>query len=478
MAKRTSSETSRGGKISADPQVKDAASFDARRPLEQESRTNVADGFTLCLVGDCILSRPFSQYESTEPGFAKLLKLLRGSDATCGNLETTILDMGAFQGHPYAWDGDWPLSSVPVVAQDFAALGFNLLGRANNHVLDWGLEGMRETSRRLDEAGLIHAGSGENQGLARAPRYFESAKGRVGLISACSTFRPTSDALAPRHASPGRPGLNALRLKQINVVPRPVMANLLEVAKGVLSPMQWAAAVKAPRLALFGKEFEVGATAGYRHEMDPEDLAGILHNIRQGKQSADLLVVTIHAHEIAAEGFPELPSHFLRDLAHQAIDAGADAFAVSGIHHLGPVELYAGRPIFYGLGNFFWSDLQDFLPGELFQMNRASLAGAFEKPELATDADLTSLLNAQSFANEVTFESVATITSFKDNNVAEVKLYPVDLGYGQPLTRSGIPRLATGKKARRILDRLQEVSRAFGSDTRIVERGGIGVIRP
>ena len=477
MAKRTS-PTPRGRNVaSSDPNIKDVTAFDRLRPLAQELKTSVADGFSLCVVGDCILSRPLSQYESVDPAFAKILAILRASDATCGNLETTILDMASFQGHPYAWDGDWPLTSSPAVTQDFAAMGFDLLARANNHALDWGLEGMRETSRRLDEAGLIHAGSGETQGLARAPRYLENAKGRVALVSMVSTFRPTSDALAPRHAAPGRPGVNALRLKHIHVVPREVMAKLREVAKAVLSPIQLEAAAKTPRLSLFGKEFEIGDRAGYRHEMDPDDLSGILYNIRQGKQSSDVLIAMIHAHEIAAEGFPELPSYFLRDLARAAIDAGADIFAVSGIHHLGPIEIYRDRPIFYGLGNFFWSDMQESLPEELFQINRASLAQAFVKPELATDVDLTSLLNAQSFANAVTFEGVAAVSRVKNGHVSEVRLYPIDLGYGAPLTRSGIPRLASSAKARKIIARLQDLSRAFGSDVRIKLQGGIGHIR-
>lgn len=476
MAKRTS-PTPRGRNVSSDPNIKDVTAFDRRRPLEQELNTKVADGFSLCVVGDCILSRPFSQYEKVDPAFAKILAILRASDATCGNLETTILDLASFHGHPYAWEGDWPLSSTPAVTQDFATMGFNLLARANNHTLDWGLDGMRETSRRLDDIGLTHAGSGENQGLARAPRYFEHAKGRVALVSMVSTFRPTSDALAPRHAAPGRPGVNALRLKHVHVVPREVMAKLRDIAKAVLSPAQLDTATKTPRLSLFGKEFEIGDQAGYRHEMDSDDLEGILYNIRQGKQSSDLLIATIHAHEIAAEGFPELPSYFLCELAKAAIDAGADIFAVSGIHHLGPIEIYKDRPIFYGLGNFFWSDMQESLPEELFQINRASLAQAFVKSELATDADLTSLLNAQSFANEVTFESVAAVSRFQKGRVSEVRLYPVDLSYGAPLTRSGVPRLASGKKARKIIARFQDSSRAYGSDVRIKLQGGIGLIR-
>ena len=39
--------------------------------------------------------------------------------------------------------------------------------------------------------------------------------------------------------------------------------------------------------------------------------------------------------------------------AKAAIDAGADAFLGTGVHVLRGIEIYKGRPIFYGLGEFF-----------------------------------------------------------------------------------------------------------------------------
>ena len=40
---------------------------------------------------------------------------------------------------------------------------------------------------------------------------------------------------------------------------------------------------------------------------------------------------------------------------HAAIDAGADVVMGTGPHFPLPVEIYKGRPIFYGLGNFTFS---------------------------------------------------------------------------------------------------------------------------
>ena len=48
-------------------------------------------------------------------------------------------------------------------------MGFDLFNRANNHTTDYGVEGMRLTNQLLDEAGIVHAGSGMTLGRPAAP---------------------------------------------------------------------------------------------------------------------------------------------------------------------------------------------------------------------------------------------------------------------------------------------------------------------
>jgi poly-gamma-glutamate synthesis protein (capsule biosynthesis protein) len=43
---------------------------------------------------------------------------------------------------------------------------------------------------------------------------------------------------------------------------------------------------------------------------------------------------------------------YMTDIAHAAIDAGADIVVGHGPHYSLPIEVYRGKPIFYGLGNF------------------------------------------------------------------------------------------------------------------------------
>ena len=42
---------------------------------------------------------------------------------------------------------------------------------------------------------------------------------------------------------------------------------------------------------------------------------------------------------------------YMTEIGHAAIDAGADVVMGHGPHYSLPVELYKGRPIYYGLGN-------------------------------------------------------------------------------------------------------------------------------
>ncbi len=438
---------------SSDPVVRDASRFDPKRPVAQELRTNVPDGFSIGAVGDLIISRPLSQYATTMPAFKALLEVLKPFNVLYGNMETAIFDVREFKGSPYSWDGDWTNAALPGVARDLRAMGFSIVSRANNHAFDWGPEGMRETSRWLDDAGIAHSGVGESRGLARAPRYIETASGRVALISLASTFRPTTDALPAHGAAPGRPGLNALHLTMTVAVPPAAMQSLADAN----CTLYGRTCNELPAgLSLFDNKYRLADAFSYEHVMDPEDLAEIYQSIRAARQNADFVIVSIHSHECSTgcddDNAPRGAARFLKELAHGAVDAGADMFVATGNHNLGPMEIYNSptrgyRPIFYGLGNFFWSDVQELLSHDLFQSNRSLLAEAWVDPAKATDYDLTAPLNKAAFAHAFTFESVIAECRFEHNQLARIVLHPIEQGYGDRLLRSGVPRLVTDDAA-------------------------------
>ncbi|HKX98537.1 MAG TPA: CapA family protein [Steroidobacteraceae bacterium] len=453
----------------ADPGVRDTGQFDPKRPIEGEMQANVPDGFSAAAVGDLIISRPLSQHAEGMPSFAAVLAILRGTDVTFGNLETTIFDPRTFIGAPYSWDGDWTNASVPAVAGDLKAMGFDIVGRANNHSQDWGLEGMRETAHWLDEAGIPHAGAGESHRMARAPAYFESPAGRIAVVSFASTFRPTSESMPSATSAPGRPGLSALHVQETTEVPRSVVEALAKLQ----CTLYGTRCTDVPREGnFFGTAYRQAEKYSHEHTMDPQDLAEIYAAIRSAQQNADFVIAAIHAHQCSTgcddDDAPRGAANFLKELAHGAIDSGADLFVTTGNHNLGPMEIYDSpargkRPIFYGLGNFFWSDVQEQLPADLHARNRGLLEKAWKDPAKATDYDLTAPLNTGYFDHAFTFQSVIAEVRFSGNALSEVVLHPVELGYGDPLTRSGIPRLVTDDStAREILDQVVQQTARFG----------------
>jgi len=423
----------------------------------------VPDGFRLAVVGDCILTRPLSGLAERDEGLHGALERLRSATAAVGNLETCIFDMRTFTGHPYS-TGDWPLVAGPPVAADLRSLGLSIVGRANNHSLDWGPEGMRSTARLLDDAGVPHAGTGETLAAARAARYTETPGGRVALVSVYSTRNDDlSLALDQFGEAPGRPGVAGIRRSTTIRAPGEAMRILRTIGER-LDPDRTGAVGRwfgrpEGELPMLGVTFAEGEEFAVEHSFDERDVKATLRSIRLGKQFADLLVLNVHIHD---EG-PDVatPPRCLVDFAHAAIDAGADVVACHGVHRLGGVEIYNGCPILYGLGNFAFSDLTAPLVELLHDQARTLIEAALPDPAMATDADVTLLLDAQGFDGDRFFESVVAEVEYRGGE-ASLRLTPIDLRYGEPLTLSGTPRLARPELGAAILERVDEWSRAFG----------------
>ncbi|HJO02356.1 MAG TPA: CapA family protein [Acidobacteriota bacterium] len=477
--------------------------LDPLRPLEAEIATSIDDGFTFAAVGDCIIARPQSQMLETDPAFAAAMKIIREADVSIGNLETSLIDIRRFAGYPEAEDGGCWCLATPQTAQDLKDLGFDMFSRANNHTLDWGRAGMRETSGWLDRAGLVHAGSGEHRAEARTPRFLETPKGRVGLVSVASTFAEFSEAAPPRGAAPGRPGLNVLKTTRHTVVTEPMMRSLVDLRHAAneqrrLNDVDTARAdessdsdsyetsagtqpgASAPRvpeqLRLFNTSFRLGEAPGFNYEMDEVDLRENLHYVREGKQLSDFLVVSIHVHETGL-GHDEL-ADFLPTFARATIDAGADVFVGTGTHRLRPIEIYKGRPIFYGLGDFFWSDIQGPFGNDYYERYADDIDKTFGEGYDVTEAEMFLMLAGpqSGFNDEFVYQTVVPVSRYEGGQLAELRLYPVDLGHGRRLTESGVPRLAEPAVAQVILQRLAKMSAPFG--TMIAIEGNVGVVRP
>jgi poly-gamma-glutamate capsule biosynthesis protein CapA/YwtB (metallophosphatase superfamily) len=435
----------------------------------------VPDGFTVAATGDLIIHRPIAN--EADPAMQATFKILREANVSVGNFEGTAIDIRHFRGAPQAENGGAWIIDLPSVPEDVRRMGFNMMERANNHDTDWGVEGMEGTDKRLDEAGLIHAGTGKDLAAARAPRYLDTPVGRVALVSMASSFTPMSRAMDPLGETNGRPGLSALRTTAYTVVPKQMFDQIKQISEE-LQAAKKRAGMPPPRnppsnsppnpneVNLNGARFRLGNHFGMSYDMNSFDLQQIMQAIRQGKESANFLIAGIHAHEPG--NWSQQPSDFMVTLAHDAIDQGADEFIVQGPHQLRGIEIYKGKPIFYSLGNFIFQNLLLDPVGMDYFLN------FHLNPNTTTAEEFDYALTKRGFWNPIWFQSVVAVSKFDHNKVAEIDLYPIDLGFERPGPDFGNPRMASPKIGREILERLQKLSAPF--HTTIEIKHNVGVI--
>jgi poly-gamma-glutamate capsule biosynthesis protein CapA/YwtB (metallophosphatase superfamily) len=100
-------------------------------------------------------------------------------DVRLVNLETAVTgnnDYWRGKGINYRMNPD----NIPVLT----AAKIDVVSLANNHVLDWGYEGLSETIRTLDKARIHHAGAGKTTSDAGSPAVIDlGPKGRVLVFS-------------------------------------------------------------------------------------------------------------------------------------------------------------------------------------------------------------------------------------------------------------------------------------------------------
>jgi len=445
-------------------------------PNERELAMKIKGSFTLAGVGDLIIRTPITQL--AEPGFQGLVKPMRDADVTFANMEGALLDLDTF---PYGVFDAAPKGALT----DIKNLGVDIMSTANNHSLDADVPGLLETIRLLNEAGIVYAGTGRNLQEARAAHFLNSPKGVIGLVSTFSvdpTSGPspasTSGATYRNGNTGGRAGLNPLRVNVTYTVTQEQIDSLRQVRDSVLARRGevFAPVPPAPanepkdRLTLFGQRYVVGPKPGDTHwEMNQGDLREILRSIKQAKQSSDFVIATIHCHQgnyaFQTYTYDNDTPDFLVEFAHRAIDNGADVFIGHGVHTIRGVEIYKGKPIFYGTNTFIYqytSSLPQNPGGPLTEAEEEMSPGG-------AAAERTSIKERM--------ESLLTESRYQDGRLVEVRVHPVDLGQDgtRPLSRLGVPFVPSQPMAQRVLEKLQRLSKPYG--TTISIENGTGVIR-
>lgn len=449
------------------------ATFVVPCSAQTDSPIGATTAWSLAAVGDVIMNRRLTQFDHPgDPGFYGMAQHLRAADATFMNLEQSIFRLQEFDGWPAAENGGNYEVGSPETLRDLVDMGFNLFNRANNHSTDYGVAGMQATNRLMDEWGLVHSGTGDNLGWASRPGYLETAKGRIALIGMASTHSQMSRAGATAPEIQGRPGLNPLRLSRRNEASAETMSALRAAARaqGTNVSDDPGASVR-----VFGSTVFPGSTDRVVVSLNDEDRNRVLAEVRNAADQADYVVVNSHSHEPGNGSVT--PPAWMVEFTHQVIDAGANTFLIHGPHQLRGIEIYQGRPIFYSLGNFiFQNETIDPMPADQrlrYGLPVTELAAGIYDRRFRVDESGNPTTGFPTSSEW--YESIVAVADFEGDEVVGLRLYPIELGWKQPRSQRGTPRLAPEALGRKIIEHLAELSRPFGTEIRY--ENGIGVWR-
>src|SRR5919112_3519130 len=142
------------------------------------------DGGYAAITGRELVPNPYSeselvyQFNAERRGEAGAVKgYLRNADLTLANFENPVLENATYHPEATTFNGD--LRLLPILNQG----GIDGVTLGNNHILDAGAPGLEETLGHLDDAGISHAGAGEDLDTSREPMIFEVGGMKIGVLS-------------------------------------------------------------------------------------------------------------------------------------------------------------------------------------------------------------------------------------------------------------------------------------------------------
>ena len=209
-------------------------------------------------------------------------------DARIVNLETAVTTAED------AWSGKAVHYRMhPANVSCLAAASIDCCVLANNHVLDWGYDGLAETLTTLRSAGIRTVGAGRDETEAAAPATIELSDGHRVVVFAFGT------------ASAGVPD-------------------------------DWAATARRPGVNLLG-------------DFSRQAAERITRQVLAVKRAGDVIVVSLHWGSNWGYAVPRAQ----REFAHRLIDtAGVDVVHGHSSHHPKGVEVHGDRLVLYGCGDF------------------------------------------------------------------------------------------------------------------------------
>ena len=423
---------------------------------------------SIVAVGDSFITQRLPHDEKLQA----LKSYLEQFDVRFTNFEMLLHD---FEVYPAPVSGGTWACARPAVLQDLQYLGFNMMTWANNHTIDWNLDGILTTKKHLDASGILHAGVGMNVEEACQPKYLDCPNCRVAVIGITSTMNEWGMASEPRADVLGRPGANVLRYQQIHKVRPEELAELQRIVdqtevnsnrmllekEGFTKPLVGGYLVGSIRFEATKEGEEPGTVTKYNEK----DAARIVRAIKAARRQADVVLISHHSHE--RKGLAKnQPADFCRDFAKLCLDAGADAYIGHGPHIWRGIEIYDHKPIFYSLGDFiFQNDCVERQPTEFYNLYDMGPANTVSDGLDARSANDTRGLAA----DHLVFESATVAFDVVDGVIKEIKMKPLALGFKNGRSMRGRPELADKEYGEQILQDIADLSAPYGTVMNIAD---------
>lgn len=227
--------------------------------------------------------------------FAGVKRVLESSDLIVANLEFVFTERGK------KIPKNFNFRARPAMVEILKRGGVGVVTLANNHTMDYGPIGLKDTLRTLDQVGIARFGAGLDLAEARGPAVLERKGLRLGFLG--YYFQDAADMREPRRLYATRHGAGVAGCYvDLDCVRRQVTEDVQRVAS------------------------RVNALIPYFH---------------WGREGA----TQVRDYQI--------------ELAHLCIDLGCTAVLGAHPHVLQGVEVYRGAPIFYSLGNFVYGGAKD-----------------------------------------------------------------------------------------------------------------------
>ncbi|MDZ4182428.1 MAG: CapA family protein, partial [Candidatus Cloacimonadaceae bacterium] len=267
-------------------------------------------------IGDVMLARAYEQAGGIIPTlgvnaiFQPTLSMLgQAADITSANLEVVLCNVGS----PH------PTKSVvyrgsPNNISGLVYAGIDKVSTANNHTLDYGLQGMQQMIGLLDAAGIIHSGSGANSYEAYTPAFTNKNGLNIAWLASSDRTGQYNNAQPYLQAGYNKPGFAYMTpyyiQQQINAVQGFADLKIVEMHGG--------------------SEYSVTPGSGYdKNNPFLDDLEDEDYNYRT-----------------------DVPHMWDLEIRRWAVDSGADLVIVHHPHIIQGLEVYNGKLIAHSLGNF------------------------------------------------------------------------------------------------------------------------------